>query len=278
MNRITPWQKISGVLLKIISLIAVFIILFPIFWLVRTSLIQSVYLYENPPVWWVKPTVDAYVRAFFYQNLFQRTLNSVIISISSTFAAMFLGTMAAYGITRFQMPFTAKLPYCFLFLRMLPPITTLLPIFLMFVSLNLIDSYAGMILIYTASAVPSVIWMMLGYYRELPREIEESAYIDGSSYFNTFLRIVVPITTPALASVAILIFTNAWNEFVMATILTRTRTITLPPGVVSLMSQTELAWDQISAGGVVLSIPVIILCVCAQKYFVQGLTVGAVKG
>ena len=88
----------------------------------------------------------------------------------------------------------------------------------------------------------------------------------------------MPITTPALASVAILIFTNAWNEFVMATILTRTRTITLPPGVVALMSQTELAWDQISAGGVVLSIPVILLCICAQKYFVQGLTVGAVKG
>lgn len=278
MNHVTPGQKALAVALKAVSLITVFIILFPIIWLIRTSLIESVHIYENPPPLFFMPSLSAYFRAFAYQNLAQRTINSVIISCSTTFLAMLTGSMAAYGITRFPMPFGKQMPLCFLFLRMLPPIAVLLPVFLMFVNLRLIDTYTGLILMYTTSAIPTVIWMMWGYYKELPKEIEESAYIDGSGYFNTFLRIIVPITTPALASVAILSFTGAWNEFMVATILTRTRTITLPPGVVALMSQTELAWDQVSAGGVVLSIPVIFLCLVAQKYFVKGLTVGAVKG
>ena len=278
MNQVTSSQKAANLAFQFFSLVVVFIILFPIVWLVRNSFIESVRMYDKPPALFFVPTFRAYIRAFSQQRLLVRTINSIIISVTSTFIAVSLGSMAAYGITRFKVPFGKHLPFAFLFLRMLPGIVGLLPIFLMFSRLRLIDTYQGLIFIYSSGAVPSVIWLMWSYYKDMPQEIEESAYIDGSGYFLTFIRIIVPITTPGIASVSILAFTGAWNEFMTATILTRTRTTTLPPAVVSLMNQTELAWDQVSAGGVVLSIPIIILCVFAQKYFVQGLTVGAVKG
>jgi multiple sugar transport system permease protein len=271
-------DKIFDFILKITGLLVVFIILFPILWLVRNSIIESVRMYDKPPALFFVPTLRAYYRAFSYQRLAGRMVNSIVVSVTATLISVFAGSMAAYAISRFKLVFSKYLPFVFLFIRMLPGIVLLLPVFLMYTRLNFIDTYHGLILMYGAGAIPSVIWLMWSFYKDMPREIEESAYIDGSGYFNTFLRIIVPITTPAHASVAILSFTGAWNEYMMATILTRTRVYTLPPAVVSLMSQTELAWDQISAGGVVLSIPIIILCVFAQKYFIQGLTVGAVKG
>ena len=278
MNRVTTKQKIYGLLIKIISLFAVFIILFPIVWLARTSVIDLVRLYENPPPLLFIPTLNSYFKAFATQRLMERTFNSLIISFSATFFSVLLGAMAAYGISRFRMPFSRNMPFIFLFLRMIPSISVLLPLFLMFSETGLIDTHIGLVCTYATGAIPLVIWMMWGFFRDLSKEIEESAYIDGSGYFNTFIKIVLPITTPAVASVAILSFTGAWNEFMMATILTRSRTMTLPPAVYSQIHAADLAWDVMSASSTLLAIPLVILCVLAQKYFVKGLTVGAVKG
>ena len=263
---------------RLISLVAILIILFPILWLVRMSIMPQVLIYQNPPPLFFSPTFNSYLKAFYNQRLIDRVFNSLYISSVATFISVFAGAMSAYGITRFKMSFARNLPFAFLFLRMVPPISVLLPVFLMYNKYRLIDTYTGLILIYAAGAAPTVVWMMYGYFRDLPKEIEESAYIDGCGYFRTFIQIVLPITTPAIASVAILSFTGAWNEFIMAVALTRTRAMTLPPGVTAWMMSGDLGWDVLSAGGTVLMIPIIILCVAAQKYFVKGLTVGAVKG
>ncbi len=278
MKVFTLRQKLFSLFVKLLALVCIILILFPIIWLARTSLIPTVRLFEIPPPLFVQPTLAAYQRAFASQNLASRIVSSLVIALSSTTLAVFVGSMAAYAIARFKMRFSRNLPFLFLFLRMMPAIAILMPVFLMFSRLKLLDTFSGLICLYTASAIPTVIWMMWGYFRDIPREIEESAYIDGSGYFNTFIRIVLPITTPALASVGILSFTMAWNEYMMASILTRTKVATLPPAVVALMVRTELAWDNVAAGGMVLALPVIILCIVAQKYFVRGLSVGAVKG
>lgn len=278
MKNISIRQKIWAVISNIIAIFACFIILFPIYWLVRTSVIPAVKLFEWPPQWIVLPTFDAYIRAFSSQHLLARTITSLIVSIISTFFSVLIGAMAAYAIARFGSKRKRNLTVVILFLRMIPAIAVLLPIFLMYSNLKLIDTYGGLMGNYIASSIPMVIWMMYGYFLDVPKDIEESAYIDGSGYMNTFLHIVLPITKPALASVAILSFTGTWNEYMMATILTRNNVMTLPVAVASLMNQNELVWDNIAAGGVVLSIPVLLLCIFAQKFFIQGLTVGAVKG
>jgi multiple sugar transport system permease protein len=278
MKDVTRSQKATRLFFNAASIIIVFIILFPILWMFRNSIIETVHVYDKRPVLLFVPTVNAYIRAFYYQHLLGRMLNSIIVSVFATTLSVLLGSMAAYGVTRFRSPLNKYIPFGFLFLRMLPSICILLPVFLMFAKMRLVDTYQGLIFIYASGAVPTVIWMMWGFFKDLPKEIEESAYIDGSGYFSTFIRIIIPITTPAFASVGILAFTGAWNDYIMATILTRFRTMTLPPAVVALINNTELAWDQVSAGGIVLSIPIVALCIFAQKYFVQGLTVGAVKG
>lgn len=268
------FQGVTGV----ISLLFVFVIIFPILWMVRTSLLQTVYVYQTPPILLFKPTFQAYVNVFARQNFLLRFLNSSVISLATTFFALLFGAMAAYGISRFPLPLGRHLPMSFLFLRMLPGISTLLPVFLMFTQLKLMDTHIGLTALYVSGAIPMVVWMMWGYYNALVRDMEESAYIDGCGPFQTFLRIALPMTTPALAALGILAFTGAWNEFMMATILTRRNVITLPPGIKFLMSQSDLSWDMISAAGTVVSLPILFFCLFAQKYFISGLTLGAVKG
>jgi multiple sugar transport system permease protein len=263
---------------KLVSLLAVFIVVFPILWMIRTSIMDTVTMYQQPPVLLFKPTLRSYQAVFERGNLLIRFFNSSFIASIATVVCVAAGTMAAYGISRFRVPFGKNLPVFFLFIRMVPSIAILLPVFLMYRGLRLIDTYQGLILLYSTGSIPFVIWIMWGFYQDLRPDMEESAYIDGSGPFNTFLKIVVPITTPAVAAISILAFTGAWNEFMMATILTRTTTVTLPPGVYGFVHQSDLSWDLITAGGTIISIPVVLFCIFAQKYFIHGLTLGAIKG
>jgi multiple sugar transport system permease protein len=276
--KFTNKKKLFDLFISIVGLVIVFLIVLPIIWMIRCSLLQTVYVYQTPPVLFFRPTFDAYQKVFRGQNYLLRFYNSSIISILTTLFTLFFGSMAAYGISRYPLPGAKYMPMGFLFLRMLPTIATLLPVFMMFTNLRLIDTYFGLIALYVTSFIPMAVWMMWGFFHGLPREIEESALIDGCSPFSTFIRIVIPMTTPSLAALGILSFTGAWNEFMMSIILTRRFVITLPPGIKALMSQADLSWDLISAAGTLVSIPILIFCLLAQKYFISGLTFGAVKG
>jgi multiple sugar transport system permease protein len=269
---------LSSLIIAIIGIIVMIIIAFPVLWLLRTALVPPVRLYENPPPIFFKPSFVSFPRAIWLGSLSSRFLNSVIISVISTVLGVFLGVMAGYGITRFYFPLTKNIHIVILFNRMIPGVAILLPVFIMFSKMHIIDTKIGMILVYSSGQLSTVIWMAWGYFRTMPKEIEESAYIDGYGSFRVFLQIILPVSTPIVASVAILSFTGAWNDFMMATILTRNRAATLPPGVVAMMGQTDMAWDQLSAAGIMVSIPLILLCIFAQKYFIRGLTAGSVKG
>ncbi|MDR2478636.1 MAG: carbohydrate ABC transporter permease [Treponema sp.] len=263
---------------SLLGLVLVVIIILPVIWMIRSSLLQTVYVYRTPPVLFFRPTFDSYARVFASQNYLVRFYNSIIISAFTTFFAVLFGSMAAYGISRYPLPGAKYMPLAFLFLRMLPTIATLLPVYIMFTRFRLIDTHFGLTSIYITTYISMAVWMMWGFFCALPKEIEESALIDGCGPFQTFALIVIPITTPALAALGILSFTGAWNEFMMSTILARRYVITLPPGIKALMSQADLSWDMISAAGTLVSIPILIFCLAAQKYFISGLTLGAVKG
>jgi ABC-type glycerol-3-phosphate transport system permease component len=271
-------KRFYNAIITLVGFIVIFIIAFPVLWLLRTSLIPPVRLYDVPPPLFFKPTFESFPRAIWMGSLGSRLINSIVISIAATLIAVFLGVMAGYGITRFRFPLAKNIHLLILFNRMVPGVAMLLPIFLMFTSMRLIDTHVGMILAYAGANMSTVIWMSWGFFRTLPREMEESAYIDGYGSFRVFLQIILPVSSPIVASVGILAFTGSWNEFMMATVLARIRAGTLPPGVVAMMNQANLAWDQLSAASVMASLPLVILCIFAQKYFIQGLTVGSVKG
>jgi multiple sugar transport system permease protein len=246
--------------------------------MIRCSLIPTVEVYKTPPSLFAKPSLNSYIAVFTRQSFILRFFNSAVVSALSSAIALAAGSMAAYGISRFVFPLRASLPQAFLFLRMLPGMSTLVPVFMIFSKLRLVDTYPGIIALYAAGAVPMIVWMMWGFYQDLPVEVEEAAYVDGCGPLKTFLVVVAPMTTPALAALGILAFTGAWNEFMMATILTRRTVMTLPPGIRFLMSQADLSWDLISAGGVLVSLPIFLACLFAQRCFIDGLALGAVKG
>jgi len=161
---------------------------------------------------------------------------------------------------------------------MVPPIVSIIPIFLLFRYLQLLNTYTGLIIIYTGFSLPFVTWMMRAFIQEVPVELDEAALVDGCSRMTVFVRIVLPLTAPGLAATAIFAIILAWNEFLFALILTTTSAITtLPVGIAGLVSQYELLWGEMSAAGTVAIIPILIFAMSVQRYLVRGMTMGAVK-
>jgi multiple sugar transport system permease protein len=196
-------------------------------------------------------------------------------------AALLIGVPAAYGLTRFEWPhnWDNRIADWILSTRMLPPIVTIVPLFLMLREMHLINSLLGLAIVYTGFNLPFVVWMMRGFFAEVPREIEEAAMLDGESRAGALMRIVLPLVKPGLAATAVFCLVVAWNEFLFALILTQTNTaMTLPVGIASRVTQYEIKWGAMSAAGVVAMLPVLVFATAVQKYLVRGLSLGAVKG
>jgi len=254
----------------------------PIYWLITISLKQEIDQFASPPLWFsFTPTLRHY-NAIFRQDVFGRYfLNSVIVSTASTLIALLLGLPAAYGLVRFPWPrdWSRSISFWILSNRMLPPIVTIIPLFLMLRQIHLLNSLTGLILVDVALNLPFVVWMMRGFVEDLPREIEEAAMLDGVSRIGILLRIVLPLVRPGLAATAVFCMIVSWNEFLFALILSQTESaMTLPVGIASHVTQYEIQWGAMSAAGVVAMLPVLIFAAAAQRYFVRGLSLGAIKG
>jgi multiple sugar transport system permease protein len=254
----------------------------PIYWLITISLKREIDQFASPPLWFgFMPTFQHYEAIFGHDAFGRYFLNSLIVSTSSTLLALVLGLPAAYGLVRFRWPrdWARGISFWILSNRMLPPIVTIIPLFLMFRQVGLLNSLAGLILLDVALNLPFVIWMMRGFLEELPREIEEAAMLDGESRLGVLLRIVLPLVRPGLAATAVFCLIVAWNEFLFALILSQTESaMTLPVGIASHVTQYEIQWGAMSAAGVVAMLPVLVFAGAAQRYFVRGLSLGAIKG
>jgi multiple sugar transport system permease protein len=262
--------------------VALLAALAPIYWLIGISLKREIDQFAFPPLWFhFKPTLEHYYDSFWVRSFGRYLLNSVLVASTSTVLALLLGVPAAYALARFRWPsnWADRIGFWILSTRMLPPIVTIVPLFLMIREVRLLNSPAALIVVYTGFNIPFVVWMMRGFFEEVPVELEEAAMLDGESRLGALLRIILPIVQPGLAATAVFCLIIAWNEFLFALVLTQTdASITLPVGIASRVTQYEIKWGAMSAAGVVAMVPVLVFAAAVQKYLVRGLSLGAVKG
>ena len=254
----------------------------PVYWMVTISLKSEVDQFASPPRWFrFAPTLAHYYDAFLTRSFGQYLMTSVIVAGLSTLFAVTLGTLAAYGLARFRLraKLDQRLSLWILSTRMFPPIVTAVPLFLMMRDIRLLNTLTSLVIVYTALNLPFVVWMMRGFFRELPRELEEAAMVDGDSRLGALFRVILPLVTPGLAATAVFCLIVSWNEFLLALVLTQTdAAMTLPVGIAGRVTQYEIKWGVMSAAGVVAMIPILVFAMSVQRYLVRGLSLGAVKG
>ena len=206
-----------------------------------------------------------------------RYVNSLVIGFGSTFLAVFLGTLAAYGFSRFKVPLKDDLLFFILSTRMMPPIAVAIPVFLMYRQLGLSDTWAGMILLYTAVNVSLAVWLLKGFVDEIPREYEEAAVIDGYSRFQAFLKVVLPQMRAGIAATAIFCLIFAWNEYAFALLLTSGEAQTAPPFIPLIIGEGGLDWPAVAAGTTLFLVPIVFFTVLLRNHLLRGITFGAVR-
>ena len=204
--------------------------------------------------------------------------NSAIASTTSTLLALALGVPGAYALSRTTMRAEGALSLLILASRMAPPIAFTIPYFLAYRNLELLDTLTGLIIIYLTFNLSLVVWLMRSFFDACPRSLEEAAWIDGASMWQTFTRIILPISGPGLAATAILCFLYSWNDFFFSLILTRKEAMTAPVAVVNFMNYEGWEWGKIAAGGTMVMLPVLIFSIAVRKFLIHGMTAGAVKG
>jgi len=224
-------------------------------------------------------TLDNFRVALFERDLFVWLKNSLIISIATCALGVVVSAGAAYSFSRFKFKGRKGGMMMFLVTQMFPAPMLLLPTYLLLTKLGLTNNFLGLLVPYTATAVPFAVWNLKGYFDTIPRSLEESAYIDGASHFRTFYTIVLPLAKPAIAVTALFAFMTAWSEYVIAKIIMSDPTkITLPLGLTTMQGNFSVEWGVYSAAALVTTLPVLILFITLSKYLVGGLTIGSVKG
>ena len=274
-----------------VATIVVLLFMAPIVWFASTSLKQSGLTYQLPPAWLFQPTAEHYGnvvgiskpleslwQAGQIPNFSGAFLNSVIIAVGSTVLSTCLGTLAAFGFARFRIRWENAFLLGYLLIRMVPAVSLVLPLYQLFRILGLNDTYVGLIIAESTFQVPFVVWMMTGFIRQVPAELEESAMVDGLSRPRAMLRITVPLITPGLFATVIFNFVQAWNDFLYPLVLTSQNTQTLPVAIIGFIAEGNIFWGEMAAAGMLVLLPVILFSMLAQRYIVAGATAGAVKG
>ena len=276
---VTYASKKSRILHTTAYYVAVYLILFavifPFLWMVLSSFKMQSQMLNLKYLFKFDATSKNYRDLFSNYNFFRPILNSFIIALISTGLSLVLALPASYGIARFGMKKTSLM---LLVVRMIPAITFLVPWFVIFTFIGIVDTHFGLILAHMVVALPFIIWIMVPFFESLPKELEESAAVDGSTRLNSFLKIILPISGPGIVTSAILSFVFSWNNFMFGIILSGRNTKTLPVAIYGFISYTDINWGGLMAGSVVVTIPVIVISLFLQKYIIKGLTAGAVKG
>lgn len=263
-------------------LLGLVVTVFPTYWIVISAFKTRSELFQQPPTFFPEhPTLENFRSALGDRGFGRFLFNSFVVASVSTALALAVGTLAAYSLARLRLPWKLNkhLAFWILSTRMIPPIVAIIPTFILFRSLHLLNSYRGLILIYAVFNLPFVVWLLMGFLRELPPEIEEAALADGDHRLGVLWRIVLPLIRPALAATAVLTLILTWNEFIFAlTLISSTDRITFPVATSSLVTQFQIIWGDLLASAVVAAVPILIFTLLVQKHLVRGLTMGALKG
>jgi len=253
-------------------------VLYPIFWIALLSAKNEVQAFADPPLFIFQPTFENYYNLFVEENFGDYLLNSIIVAISSSVICLLFGVPMAYASARVKTKNTQRILAWVLISRMAPAMTYVIPYFVVFSQLRLIDTHFGLILTYSTLNLPLVIWLMRSFFLKDSTEIYEAASMDGASAFQTFFRIALPMATPGITSTGIIAFVVAWNEFIFALVLTRRHAVTAQIGIGNLQKYEGTEWGQMAAGAIILILPAILISVFISKFFVQGQTSGSTKG
>jgi len=251
--------------------------LYPLLWMFLLSFKTSLQAFEYPPLFIFKPTLENYAELFFNTDFNQYFMNSVIVSFWVIVFSFAIGVPAAYGLSRTRSALDRSTSIWILMTRMIPRISFVVPFFVVYVNFKMVDTKTGLVIAYLTFTLAFVVWMMRSFFDEIPIELEEAARIDGCSNFQTFLRIVLPLSGPGLTATAILTFIMSWNEFLWALVLTRTKAGTTPIAIVNFIAYEGAEWGKIAAGGTIVILPVLAFSFVVSKYMGKGLVRGALK-
>jgi len=299
-------KRVAAVVVIVYALVA----LIPLFWILITGLKTPPDSISYPPKILFSPSLEGYVNLFttrtrqtpefiaslppadsWYERLVRsrnmviagpskfipRYMNSLVIGFGSTFLAVFLGTLAAYGFSRFKVPLKDDLLFFILSTRMMPPIAVAIPIYLMYRELQLTDTWIGMILLYTAVNVSLAVWLLKGFIDEIPREYEEAAMIDGYTRLQAFIKVVLPQAATGIAATAIFCLIFAWNEYAFAVLLTSGEAQTMPPFIPFIIGEGGQDWPAVAAGTTLFLIPIVVFTFMLRRHLLRGITFGAVR-
>jgi multiple sugar transport system permease protein len=299
-------KKVAGTLVIVYALIT----MIPLVWIVLTSFKSPPDSIAYPPKVLFEPSLEGYCNLFTTRsrqtpeyiaslppaettcdqlvrsrnmviagpsNVVPRFTNSIIIAFGSTFLAVFLGTITAYGFSRFKVPLADDLLFFILSTRFMPPIAVAIPIFLMYRAIGLNDTQLGMILLYTAVNVSLAVWLLKGFIDEIPREYEEAAMIDGYTRLHAFVKVVLPQATTGIAATAIFCLIFAWNEYAFAVLLTSGTAQTMPPFIPFIIGEGGQDWPAVAAATTLFLIPIFVFTILLRKHLLRGITFGAVR-
>ena len=271
-----PWRKALRTLAFYALVLAIMIpFLFVFYWMILSSFKSQVQNTAYPPVWFFKPTLDNYREVFLKNDILLFAKNSSIIAFGATGLGLLLGLPAAYAIARYKLH---GLGLAILIARVQPGISFLIPLFVIFLKLKMIDTYQALIITHLIVTMPIIVWMMISYFEDIPTELDDAARVDGCSPFGAFWRVALPLVRPGIAASAILAFIFSWNNFLFGLVLSSFRTKPLPVAVFNFMSYEEINWGGLTAAASLITLPVLFLVLLVQRHIVRGLTVGAVKG
>ena len=255
------------------------IFLFPLVWVLGLSLKTRLQVFADPPLFLWSPTLENYETVLNRADFLKAFVNSLLTSSGAVTLSLCVGVPAAYAIARFPFRGRSFLFFGLLAMRMLPPIAVLVPMYILFSQLGLTTTRFSVILAYTTFSLPLVVWIMRGFFEDLPRELEESAWVDGASRYAAFRHVVLPLIRPGLVAASILCLQLAWNDFLFAAVLTNNNSRTLPVLMAAFTGgDSGTDWGGMTASGVLVILPVIIFSFAAQRHLVAGLSSGAVKG
>lgn len=268
------------IIIYVILIIVTIIVLFPMAWMMSTSLKTRPETFNIPPTWVpLEITFKAYLEMWQIKNFAKYFINTVIVSISATVLSLFLSIPASYSFARFKLKGGRIMLTFILITQMLPLIILVTPYFILMKYLGLLNTHIALILAYTSFSLPFSIWMLRGFFLNIPKEIDEAAMVDGCSRLNAVIKVVIPLAMPGISATALFAFLLAWNHYLFALTLALNKDMyTISVGLGTMMGEFRIAWNQLMAAGLIATIPTIILYIFLEKYFVQGLTGGAVKG
>ncbi len=255
------------------------LIVIPVFWIIDTSFSSGNSLSSSEGFGMRDWTTEHFSNILSSDEFYVWVKNSLIVSIGTTLLGLSIAIPAGYGFSRYQFYGKSMIMFSFILVQMFPGVIIIVPYFILMKTLGLLNTSAGLILAYSVTALPLCVWMLKGYFDTIPRELEEAARIDGCSQFQVFWKIIIPLSLPAIAVTSLFSFLAAWNEFLLAlTFNTSNENYTLPVGLASFISPTKQLWGDFAALSIIAAIPIVLLFILFQKYLINGLTAGSVKG